>query len=216
MKTNLLTFVEAAKIIHAKDRFWIIDNKCDVIYSNNIKNNQLSLMQVVIGNHITGNLLDYLINLDKNHAKALELVVLSHGEEAPKVLLLDVKPVIYKDKMIGLFLVEQGGVNGFEHLRLLSCMLFGQRTSKPSPIDLTAREHEILYFISRGKSYKEIAEIISIRRGIKIALSTIANIVRSSLYDKFGVYNLIDLKKIAIKLNLVSQVPLNYLTKPLD
>lgn len=56
-------------------------------------------------------------------------------------------------------------------------------------ITLTKREQEVLYFLSMGKSPKEIANIFSKLENKKIASATIGGVINKQLYPKFDVFN---------------------------
>ncbi|MFN8770314.1 MAG: hypothetical protein ACK5Z5_00550 [Neisseriaceae bacterium] len=193
-------YINALKIVHQHEECWILDNKFKIVHDNN-PNHSLKSLQVISETRTSSSLLSYLVknhhNIDSN-----DVVVFSNEISTDQLLLLNISQIVHDGDILGYFLLFQGKVDDFEHLKLLNLLLHGNKQKTNSEVELEEREKEILYYISRGKSYREIATSLSDRYHKRIALSTIASIVRNSLYEKLGVYNMLDLKSKAIELNL--------------
>lgn len=136
-----------------------------------------------------------------------EFVVFSHNINPDYLLLLEIHPIINNNGLFGYFLILQGTIDEFEKTILLNLTLKRNRHFAYPTINLKEKEKEILYLVSRGKSYKEIATILSDRYCKKIAPTTIASTVQKSLYKKFNVHNMFELKNRMIELNLINHIP---------
>jgi PAS domain S-box-containing protein len=79
------------------------------------------------------------------------------------------------------------------------------------PIKLTRREQEVIYFLSMGKSPKEIANIISSRENKSISHYTISSIICKKLYIKLEVFSIGQLVERAKLLHLVPFIPDSFL-----
>ena len=76
-------------------------------------------------------------------------------------------------------------------------------TTQTHEIKLTKREKEVLYFLSLGKSPKEIAQTLSTLQNHKVASATIGGLINKQLYPKFNVFNISQLLEKASMLNLI-------------
>ncbi len=74
-------------------------------------------------------------------------------------------------------------------------------------ITLTPRESQTLYCLSLNKSPKDIAAILSIIEGKKLAPATIQAVINKQLYPKFGIYNIGQLLEKASMLKLIPFLP---------
>jgi len=70
-------------------------------------------------------------------------------------------------------------------------------------IVLTKREREILYFLSMGKTPKEIASLISVIEDRGVSYGTISAFINKQLYPKFNVFSISQLVEKATLLNLI-------------
>ncbi|MFN8770200.1 MAG: response regulator transcription factor [Neisseriaceae bacterium] len=205
MQTKLLDYINALNIIHKNDNFWVLDNNFELKYNNSI--HSLKSLSVVSNNEIVNSLLKYLtINYYKLN-KSNEIVVFSKTIDPNHLLLLNVNKIISNNQLLGYFLILQGKVDDFEYSKILNLLLYKGKHLEDSKIILGEREQEILYLVSRGKSYKDIAILLSNKYRKKIAPTTVASVVQHSLYKKFNVLNMIELKNRAIELNLINHIP---------
>ncbi|MBX9866867.1 MAG: PAS domain-containing protein [Burkholderiales bacterium] len=86
-----------------------------------------------------------------------------------------------------------------------------QSKSSINGIDLTEREHEILLLLSIGKSYKEIAVILTNLHGQDFSPTSISNITYRKLFDKFNVVTASGLIEKAIALDITSNIPASFI-----
>lgn len=70
-------------------------------------------------------------------------------------------------------------------------------------IVITKREREILYFLSMGKTPKEIASVLSILDGKEVSYGTISAFINKQLYPKFEAFNVSQLVEKATLLKLI-------------
>mgnify|MGYP003451410521 CR=1 FL=1 len=75
---------------------------------------------------------------------------------------------------------------------------------------LTEREHEILVLLSLGKSYKEIAVILSDLHGRNFSPTSISNITYRKLFEKFNVVSLSGLIERGIALDIACNIPQSF------
>ncbi|MFN8770909.1 MAG: helix-turn-helix transcriptional regulator [Neisseriaceae bacterium] len=199
-------YIDALQIIHKNDDFWVIDNKLRLKY-NNTSNYSLESIKVINKQQRPDNLMDYLTKNQRKSNIISELVVFSNEINPDYLLLLAIHPIIDNNSLLGYFLILQGTVDEFEKSILLNLTLHKDKPLTQTAINLKEREKEILYFILRGKSYKEIAAKLSEIYHKRIAPTTISSIVCNSLYKKLNVLNMFELKKRIIELNLVNHIP---------
>ena len=76
-------------------------------------------------------------------------------------------------------------------------------TDYDKKIVITKREREILYFLSMGKTPKEIATVLSVLEGKEVSSGTISAFINKQLYPKFEVFNISQLVEKATLLKLI-------------
>lgn len=212
MRKKFSEYINALHTIHGKDSFWVLDNRCKLIHNNNCVN-PLESLRVISKHKVSSPLLEYLENNKDTPDNMSEIVVFSNDINSKYLLLINVHKIIKNDEMLGYFLIIQGKVDEFESSRILNLLLHKNKHTECPPISLKEREKEVLYLVSRGKSYKEIANMLSDKYHKRIAPTTIASSVQNCLYRKFNVVNMLDLKSKAIEFNLINHIPASLFRK---
>lgn len=138
-----------------------------------------------------------------------EVVGLSICTE-PKYYLFELHKFTGSDGIPCVALICLDALELFDYACLLNCLLFNRRR-QPLISVFSEREREILYFIMYGKTYGEIARLLSNINGRDISASSVGKIVRGSLYSKFNVWTKFELRQSILRSDLVYQIPLSIL-----
>ncbi len=208
---KLNEYIEAIHSIHQNDTFWIFDTNWQMIYSNEIKY-QLSQFKFYSSQSGAVYTWDSFIeslaafSWDINITPSIEVIGIISNNLGTKCLLMQILPLHAEDEIIGYFILNLGNVANFEYINLLSHVIFGNYRKTNLP-ELSPREAEITYFILRGKTYAEIAKLISEIHNKQISESCIGKTVRNSLYYKFNVWNKFELKEYLLKSKYVNKIP---------
>ncbi len=161
---------------------------------------------------------------DKDHkvigllGTAIEITQLAEDREIRSKLEIEQqKSVMQKEVDIQKAIIfEHNKFNSFideiqRNIKAYQLELLNEKTSRTNiiaphektSINLTTREVEILYFLSIGKSPKEIGLILSKIYKKTISASTIAAFINKQLYPKFDVYNVGQLIEKATALKMI-------------
>ena len=107
---------------------------------------------------------------------------------------------VFKDCMNGIqHLMQQTKINAVSNKTGTQIEINDQDKN----IVVTKREKEILYFLSMGKTPKEIATVLSIIDGKNVSYGTISAFINKQLYPKFEVFNVGQLIEKATRLKLI-------------
>lgn len=137
---------------------------------------------------------------------SIEIIGLSLEAHLPQYYLFELHKFVNKTGAIGFMLLCLDTLEHCDYAVFLNCLLFNE-VKRPATVIFSEREREILYFIMSGKTYGEIAAILSGIHGKVISASCIGKIVRSSLYSKFEVWNKFELRQALLRSDWVRQVP---------
>ena len=80
-----------------------------------------------------------------------------------------------------------------------------------NPLNLTAREYQIMFLLCNGYSPKEITNILSYKSAKKLSVNTIYHTINQTLVAKFGVFNTAQLINKAILLGYDQNIPVSLL-----
>lgn len=213
LNKELSDYVSALSLIHEPDSFWVFDGLWELVYSNNERYDLKELQlysydqDKTLSVEVAIKLLKHYPNLAVHRESTETIAFYTHGDDT-SVLLFESVPLLNESGVIlGYFVLCHGSMSAFEHLNLLRNVLFGNKSSPVVHKELSQRELEIVFFIIRGKNYREIARVLSKVYKRKISYSTIGNIVRNSLYAKFNVFNKIALKKALLQSEVCVRLP---------
>lgn len=211
MSPEINKYINAIKLIHGRENFWVFDQLGNTIHTNS--SNKYELQEVTFyyaelnGIFSWNELFIQLQQTKKWDNAGIEAIgVLKEASSEAIGILFEIIPLYHINDIIGFFMLSCGNLANFEYANIISNLLFAN-TRRTLEIETTLRELEIIYFIIRGRTYDEIAEVLSEIYGKTISSSCIGKIVRNSLYDKFNVWNKFDLKQILLKSNFVNKIP---------
>ncbi|MBP9743683.1 MAG: hypothetical protein KBD37_10040 [Burkholderiales bacterium] len=211
MSSEISKYIDAIKLIHGRENFWIFDQLGNNIYINSSKKYELQEIKFYYAelNGIFGwnELFIQLQQTKKWDNVGIEAIGVFKDASSEAIgVLFEIIPLYHLNDIIGFFMLSCGNLANFEYAHIISNLLFAN-TRRMLEIEITLRELEIVYFIIRGRTYDEIAEILSDIHGKAISSSCVGKIVRNSLYDKFNVWNKFDLKQVLLKSNFVNKIP---------
>ncbi|MDQ5921301.1 MAG: hypothetical protein QG673_1359 [Pseudomonadota bacterium] len=212
MNPEIDKYVDAVQVIHARESFWIFNEFGDNIYTsdhNKFNLDEIRFYQAELTGIFTWDQL--FIELEhslKSSRSGIEVigVISDTAHDGAVGVLLEIVPLYHDDNVIGLFMLSCGNIANFEYANIISNLLFAN-TRRSLDNEVSLRELEIIYFIIRGRTYEQIASVLSQIHNKLISSSCVGKIVRSTLYDKFDVWNKFDLKQVLFRSNFVNKIP---------
>ncbi len=209
MQEALSLYIDSIRSIHHTETFWVVNSVGVIVYENEPKGFDIKSMRFYIDdNHVFLTWSDLIQSslIGKFNDRKQEVVAIFSKENELVYYLFEVKKLFAKGKTIGALITNAGNLANFEYINLLNHICFSGKR-KILEVNLTSRELEIVYFIIRGKTYVEIADILTNLYKKPISASSIGKMVRGSLYDKFNVWNKFELKQLLLHSNYVNKIP---------
>ncbi len=202
-------YLAALRCLHCHENFWLFDAKRTLLYAHSLQCN-IEELQIVIDFNLYRqiSLLDYINQLVLADAQPIELIVFQHQSGPAHLMLMSFHSISHCGQKIAFYLLARGLAKDFEYANLIRLLLFGPQVNPYLSQKLTPREKEIIFFSVRGNNYRQIAKRLSQIYARSIASSTIANIMRNSIYKKFNVNDHNTLKQLLFKSGLLLELPL--------